>query len=74
MMRLLLVEDHAPVRRALREGLEATGEAQVVAEAATAREAIALAEVNGEIEVALMDVELRDAEPARRRSAALARR
>ena len=62
MMRLLLVEDHAPVRRALREGLEATGEAQVIAEAATAREAIALAEVNGEIEVALMDVELRDAE------------
>src|SRR6516165_824654 len=62
MMRLLLVEDHAPVRRALREGLEATGEAQVIAEAATAREAIALAEANGEIEVALMDVELRDPE------------
>ena len=61
-MRLLLVEDHAPVRRALREGLEATGEAQVIAEAATAREAIALAEANGEIEVALMDVELRDPE------------
>src|SRR6476646_9386820 len=62
MMRLLLVEDHAPVRRALREGLEATGEARVIAEAATAREAIALAEANGEIEVALMDVELRDPE------------
>jgi len=62
MMRLLLVEDHAPVRRALREGLEATSEAQVVAEAATAREAIGLAEANGEIEVALMDVELRDAD------------
>src|SRR5690349_22655232 len=62
MMRVLLVEDHAPVRRALREGLEATGEAQVIAEAATAREAIALAEANGEIEVALLDVELRDAE------------
>src|SRR6478672_3245771 len=62
MMRVLLVEDHAPVRRALREGLEATGEAQVIAEAATAREAIALAEANGEIEVALMDVELRDPE------------
>ena len=50
MMRLLLVEDHAPVRRALRAGLEATGETQVVAEAATAREAIGLAEANGEIE------------------------
>src|SRR4029077_15994035 len=62
MMRVLLVEDHAPVRRALREGLEATGEARVIAEAATAREAIALAEANGEIEVALMDVELRDPE------------
>src|SRR5215472_17166640 len=62
MMRVLLVEDHAPVRRALREGLEATGEAQVIAEAATAREAIALAEAIGEIEVALMDVELRDPE------------
>src|SRR5215831_18332779 len=66
MMRLLLVEDHAPVRRALREGLEATGDAQVIAEAATAREAIALAESNGEIEVALMDVELRDPEVGRR--------
>jgi DNA-binding NarL/FixJ family response regulator len=62
MMRVLLVEDHAPVRRALRAGLEMTGEAQVIAEAATAREAIALAETNGEIEVALMDVELRDPE------------
>src|SRR5258706_572183 len=40
-MRLLLVEDHAPVRQALREGLEATGAVQVVAVAATAREAIA---------------------------------
>ena len=60
MMRLLLVEDHAPVRRALRDGLEATGEAQVIAEAATAHEAIAVAEANGEVEVALMDVELRD--------------
>ncbi|HEV2237440.1 MAG TPA: response regulator [Ktedonobacterales bacterium] len=56
---LLLVEDHAHVRRALREGLEATGEVQVVAEAATAREAIAAAE-SGAAEVALMDVELRD--------------
>ncbi len=41
MIRLLLVEDHKKVRQALREGLEATGEAQVIAEAATAREATA---------------------------------
>jgi len=66
MIRLLLVEDHSPVREALREGLEATGEVRVVAQAATAREAIAAAEAgttdaNGP-EVALMDVELRDAE------------
>ncbi len=43
-LQLLLVEDHRSVRQALREGLEATGEARVVAEAATAREAIAAAE------------------------------
>jgi DNA-binding NarL/FixJ family response regulator len=66
MIRLLLVEDHRPVREALREGLEAAGEVLVVAEAATAREAIAAAEAsasdaNGP-EVALMDVELRDPE------------
>ncbi|HUY79811.1 MAG TPA: response regulator [Ktedonobacterales bacterium] len=62
VMQVLLVEDHTPVRRALREGLEATGEAVVVAEAATAREAAAAAETHGAVEVALMDVELRDAE------------
>src|SRR5260370_8184281 len=69
VIRLLLVEDHKKVRQALREGLEATGEAQVIAEAATAREAIAAAESlagqGGDAtgpEVALMDVELRDAD------------
>ena len=75
-LRVLLVEDHAHVRRALREGLEATGEALVIAEAATAREAIAIAtngalapngangaaDVGADLDVALMDVELRDAE------------
>ncbi len=66
-MRLLLVEDHAPVRQALREGLEATGAVQVVAVAATAREAIARVYAyagapDAGPEVALMDVELRDAE------------
>jgi DNA-binding NarL/FixJ family response regulator len=69
VIRLLLVEDHKKVRQALREGLEATSEAQVIAEAATAREAIAAAESlagqGGDAtgpEVALMDVELRDAD------------
>lgn len=58
-IQLLLVEDHTHVRRALREGLAATGEVQVVAEAATAREAIAHAE-SEPVVAALMDVELRD--------------
>ncbi len=61
-LQLLLVEDHTSVRQALREGLEATGAVQVVAEAATAREAIAAAEQLSDLDVALMDVELRDAE------------
>jgi len=60
MIRMLLVEDHTPVRQALREGLEATGAVQVVAEAGTAREAIAAAETHADVDVALMDVELRD--------------
>jgi DNA-binding NarL/FixJ family response regulator len=59
VMQVLLVEDHAHVRRALREGLEATGEVKVVAEAATSREAIDAAETST-AEAALMDVELRD--------------
>lgn len=62
MIRLLLVEDHKTVRQALKAGLEATGEVRVVAEAATAREAIAAAETVADAEVALMDVELRDAD------------
>ena len=61
-LQLLLVEDHTSVRQALREGLEATGAVQVVAEAATAREAIAAAEQLSDLDVALMDVGLRDAE------------
>lgn len=62
MIRLLLVEDHKTVRQALKAGLEATGEVRVVAEAATAREAIAAAEATPDADVALMDVELRDPE------------
>ncbi|HEX9067487.1 MAG TPA: response regulator [Ktedonobacterales bacterium] len=62
MISVLLVEDNEAVRQALREGLEATGEARVVAEAATARKAIAAADAHPDAEVALMDVELRDPE------------
>ncbi len=62
MIRLLLVEDHKTVRQALKAGLEATGEVQVVAEAAPANEASPAADANPEAEVALMDVELRDRE------------
>ncbi len=62
MIRIVLVEDHTSVRQALREGLEATGEVRVVAQAATARQAIAEVEAHPEAEVALMDIELRDPE------------
>jgi DNA-binding NarL/FixJ family response regulator len=50
------------VRQALREGLEATGEIRVIAEAATAREAVAAGVGTLEADAALMDVELRDPE------------
>jgi DNA-binding NarL/FixJ family response regulator len=59
VMQVLLVEDHDHVRKALRVGLEATGEVRVVAEANTARKAVAAAE-DTTADVALMDVELRD--------------
>ena len=49
MIRLLLVEDHRPVRQAVREGLEATGEVKVMAEAATAREAVSAAEAQPDV-------------------------
>ncbi len=66
MIPVLLGEGHKTVRQALREGLELTGEVTVVAEAATAREAVAAMEAAGgeagSPDVALMDVELRDAE------------
>jgi len=66
VIRLLLVEDHKSVRQALREGLEASGDVRVVAEASTAREALAVLESSATDatgpEVALMDVELRDPE------------
>ncbi len=64
-MRILLVDDHGPLRRALREGLEATKMVQVVGEAATGREALAQA-LELDIDVILMDVQLHDSQAGRR--------
>jgi DNA-binding NarL/FixJ family response regulator len=61
LLKLLLVDDHGPLRKALREGLEATGSVQVVAEAATGREAVAQA-LELDMDVILMDVQLQDAQ------------
>jgi len=63
-IKLLLVDDHGPLRRALREGLEATGVAQVVGEAATGREAVAKA-LELDMDVILMDVQLQDPQAGR---------
>src|SRR5260221_14489712 len=54
MIRMLLVEDHTPVRQALREGLEATGAVRVVAEAGTGRGATAAVEGRAGAEGALV--------------------
>lgn len=64
IMKLLLVDDHGPLRKALLEGLEATEEVQVVGEAATGREALALAQ-ELDMDVILMDVQLQDPQVGR---------
>src|SRR5260221_14733004 len=58
-IKLLLVDDHGPLRKALREGLEATGVVQVVDEAATGREAVARA-LELDMDVILMDADPQD--------------
>ena len=63
-IKLLLVDDHGPLRKALREGLEATGVVQVVDEAATGREAVARA-LELDMDVILMDVQLQDPKAGR---------
>jgi DNA-binding NarL/FixJ family response regulator len=64
-IKVLLVDDHGPLRNALREGLEATGSVQVVMEAATGREALARA-LEVDMDVILMDVQLQDPQVGRK--------
>ena len=64
-IKLLLVDDHGPLRRALREGLQATGAVQVLGEASTGREAVARA-LELDADVILMDVQLQDAHTGRK--------
>jgi len=64
-MKLLLVDDHGPLRKALREGLQATGAVQVLGEAATGREALARA-LELDVDVILMDVQLQDSQAGRK--------
>lgn len=63
-LKLLLVDDHGPLRKALREGLEATGSIHVVGEAATGREALTRA-LELDMDVILMDVQLQDPQVGR---------
>lgn len=63
-IKLLLVDDHGPLRKALHEGLEATGSIQIVGEAATGHEAVTLA-LELDMDVILMDVQLHDAQAGR---------
>jgi DNA-binding NarL/FixJ family response regulator len=56
IIKLLLVDDHGPLRRALREGLEATRAVQVLGEASTGQEALNRA-LELDIDVILMDVQ-----------------
>jgi two-component system, NarL family, response regulator DevR len=58
MIRLLLVDDHEIVRRGLRELLEAQDDLEVVAQAGSINEALAL-DLNG-VDVAVLDVRLPD--------------
>ena len=61
IIKLLLVDDHGPLRRALREGLQTTGAVQVLGEAASGHEAVARA-LELDIDVILMDVQLQNIE------------
>jgi DNA-binding NarL/FixJ family response regulator len=65
MIKILLVDDHGPLRMALREGLQATGSVQVLGEASTGQEAITRA-LELDMDVILMDVQLQDAQAGRK--------
>ena len=65
IIKVLLVDDHGPLRVALRQGLQATGSVQVLGEASTGREAITKA-LELDIDVILMDVQLQDAQVGRK--------
>lgn len=64
MMRVLIVDDEAPVRRLLQIWVE--GEGATVLEAGSAEQALAVLESEGEVAVALCDLKL----PGPRRSVA----
>src|SRR5437867_2454850 len=65
IIKVLLVDDHGPLRIALREGLQATGSVQVLGEASTGKEVI-----TGALELVmvfiLMEVRLQDAQAGRK--------
>jgi DNA-binding NarL/FixJ family response regulator len=65
MIKVLLVDDHGPLRKALHEGLQATSAVQVLGEASTGQEAIARA-LDLDIDVILMDVQLKDPQAGQR--------
>jgi len=65
LIKVLLVDDHGPLRKALYEGLEATGAITIVGEAATGREAVTRA-MELDMDVILMDVQLQDPQLGRR--------
>lgn len=65
VLKLLLVDDHGPLRKAMREGLQATGSVQVLGEAATGQEALTQA-LELDIDVILMDVQLQPLQPGRK--------
>ena len=57
MLKTLLVEDNTALRRALKAGLEASGDVQVVGETASGEQALELGLANPP-DVLLMDVQL----------------
>lgn len=60
MISLLLADDHPVIRAGLRAVLEGADDIEVVGEAATAEQAIAMAEGNPDIDVVLMDLRFGD--------------